>query len=200
MIFFRTQVYLGSDLWVQVSLSEYKTLLTCWDLTDVTLADEDTNSILMDNANRAFQGNVAIQPDGQLWKQMQCLDFFFRFWISFQFFSLTRRKLRKISTAWMGGWGEDKWSKFNAKLVQRQEKVVVTVGGGPKTPPLVENTICNLNKYILQFRQIHRTSGSSDAISRWRNRKGREHQSHDGKSRDFCWFWFLWWPNQLKDN
>ena len=28
------------------------------DLTDVTLADEDTNSILTDNANRAIQGNV----------------------------------------------------------------------------------------------------------------------------------------------
>ena len=29
------------------------------DLTDVTLADDDTNSILTDNANRAIQGNVA---------------------------------------------------------------------------------------------------------------------------------------------
>ena len=32
-----------------------------WNLTDVTLADEDTNSILTDNANRAIQGNVAMQ-------------------------------------------------------------------------------------------------------------------------------------------
>ena len=31
------------------------------DLTDVTLADEDTNSIQTDNANRAFQRNVAKQ-------------------------------------------------------------------------------------------------------------------------------------------
>ena len=31
----------------------------CVDLTDVTLADEDTNSILADNVNRAIQGNVA---------------------------------------------------------------------------------------------------------------------------------------------
>ena len=31
------------------------------DLTDVTLADEDTNPILTDNANRAIQGNVAMQ-------------------------------------------------------------------------------------------------------------------------------------------
>ena len=35
--------------------------LTCADLTDVTLADEDTNPILTDNANRAFQCNVAKQ-------------------------------------------------------------------------------------------------------------------------------------------
>ena len=35
-------------------------------LTDVTLADEDTNSILTDNANRAIQGNVAmpVAPSG----------------------------------------------------------------------------------------------------------------------------------------
>ena len=30
------------------------------DLTDVTLADEDTNSILTDNANRAIEGDVAM--------------------------------------------------------------------------------------------------------------------------------------------
>ena len=41
-------------------------------LTDVTLADEYTNSILTDNANRALQGNVTMrvtQPGGQLWNQ-----------------------------------------------------------------------------------------------------------------------------------
>ena len=32
-----------------------------WDLTDVTLAEEDTNSIPADKANRAIQGNVAMQ-------------------------------------------------------------------------------------------------------------------------------------------
>ena len=31
------------------------------DLTDVTLADEDTDPILTDNANRAIQGNVPTQ-------------------------------------------------------------------------------------------------------------------------------------------
>ena len=31
------------------------------DLTDVTLSDEDTNSMLTENANRALQGNVAMQ-------------------------------------------------------------------------------------------------------------------------------------------
>ena len=55
--FYRTQVNLGSDLWVRMSLTT-----RCFaDLTDVTLADEDTNSILTDNANRAIQGNVAMQ-------------------------------------------------------------------------------------------------------------------------------------------
>ena len=31
------------------------------DVFDVTLADEDTNAILADNANRAIQGNLVIQ-------------------------------------------------------------------------------------------------------------------------------------------
>ena len=60
---------MGSDLWVRMSL---RTPRPCVDLTDVTLADEDTNSILTDNANRAIQGNVAMQvtqPGGQLCKQ-----------------------------------------------------------------------------------------------------------------------------------
>ena len=57
LCFYRTQVYLGSDLWVRVSLTEGP----CSDLTDVTLADEDTNPVLTNNANRAIQGNVAMQ-------------------------------------------------------------------------------------------------------------------------------------------
>ena len=39
------------------------------DLTDVTLADEDTNSIPTDNANMAILrqcGNAVMQPGGQL--------------------------------------------------------------------------------------------------------------------------------------
>ena len=39
------------------------------DLTDMTLADEDTNSILADNDNRTIPGNVAMQvapPDDQI--------------------------------------------------------------------------------------------------------------------------------------
>ena len=42
------------------------------DSTDVTLAGKDTNSILTDNANRAFQCNVVMKvtkPGGQLWNQ-----------------------------------------------------------------------------------------------------------------------------------
>ena len=36
----------------------------------MTLADQDTNPILTDNANRAIQGNVAMQvtqPGGHIW-------------------------------------------------------------------------------------------------------------------------------------
>ena len=42
------------------------------DLTDVTLADEDTNSILAANDNRAIQGNLAMQvapPGVQIFNQ-----------------------------------------------------------------------------------------------------------------------------------
>ena len=55
--FYRTQVNLGSDSWVRLSLRHRR----CADLTDVTLADEDTNSKLTDNAKRAIQGNEAMQ-------------------------------------------------------------------------------------------------------------------------------------------
>ena len=53
--FYRTQVNLGSDLWVRMSVRHSMMFLK---LTDVTLADEDSKSILTDNANRAIQGNV----------------------------------------------------------------------------------------------------------------------------------------------
>ena len=59
---YRTQVSLGSDLWVQISLTERLFA----DLTDVTLADEDSNSTPADDVNRAILGNVAMQvaPSG----------------------------------------------------------------------------------------------------------------------------------------
>ena len=66
MYSYRTQVYLGSDLWVRVSLTHRGFV----DFTELTLADEDTNSILTDNANRAIQGNVAMQvtqSGGLIW-------------------------------------------------------------------------------------------------------------------------------------
>ena len=40
------------------------------DLTDVSLADEDTNAILTDHANRAIQVNMIMQvtqPGGKIW-------------------------------------------------------------------------------------------------------------------------------------
>ena len=60
MAFYRTQVNQGSDSWVRVSVRP--SVSDVWlDLTDVTLADEDTNSKLTDNAKRAIQGNEAMQ-------------------------------------------------------------------------------------------------------------------------------------------
>ena len=50
--FYRTQVSLGSGLWVSVSLCLSQTF--GWNFADVTLADDDTNSILTDYANRAI--------------------------------------------------------------------------------------------------------------------------------------------------
>ena len=38
-----------------------KLTIPFWNLTYVTLANEDTNSILTDNANRAIHGNMAMQ-------------------------------------------------------------------------------------------------------------------------------------------
>ena len=74
MDFYRTQVSLGSDLWVRFSLTHKLRHLVA-DLTDVTLADEDTNPILTDDANRTFQSNVAMQVTqvapscGQIWNK-----------------------------------------------------------------------------------------------------------------------------------
>ena len=49
-------------LWVRVS----ETDTPFADLTDVTLADDDSNSILTDDVNKAILGNVAMQeaPSG----------------------------------------------------------------------------------------------------------------------------------------
>ena len=58
VFFYRTQVSLGSDLWVR-RMSVTPILFA--DLTDVTLADEDSNSKPADYVNRAILGNVAMQ-------------------------------------------------------------------------------------------------------------------------------------------
>ena len=63
--FYQTQVSLGSDLWILMSVRQTR---LCSDLTDVTLADEDSNSIPTDDVNRTILGNVAMQvapPGGQ---------------------------------------------------------------------------------------------------------------------------------------
>ena len=65
-------MYLGSDLWVPISVCLSVSERGCANLTDVTLADQATNSMQADNANMAIQGNVAMkvtQSSGQLWNQ-----------------------------------------------------------------------------------------------------------------------------------
>ena len=52
---------LGSDLWVCFSLTNSLSEPPFANLTDVTLADEDTKSKLTDNAKKAIQGNEAMQ-------------------------------------------------------------------------------------------------------------------------------------------
>ena len=81
--FYRTQVNLGSDLWVRMSVRHWVSPTPCWNLTELTLADEDTKSILTDNANRAIQGNVTMQvmqPGGQVWKQCKWRHLMTKFW------------------------------------------------------------------------------------------------------------------------
>ena len=46
---------MGPSLWNSLTLRGFA------NLTDVTLADEDTNSKLTDNAKKAIQGNEAMQ-------------------------------------------------------------------------------------------------------------------------------------------
>ena len=67
IFFYRTQVSLASDLCVWAYVRHSVTRLSA-DLTDVTLADEDSNLIPTDDVNTAILGNVAMQvapSDGQ---------------------------------------------------------------------------------------------------------------------------------------
>ena len=77
---YRTQVSLGSDLWVRFSETDSLSEEPCCRLN---LSDEDTNSILTDNANRAIQGNMGMQvtqPGGQLSKQCKWRYLMTKFW------------------------------------------------------------------------------------------------------------------------
>ena len=61
LIFYRTQVDLVRSMCL-VSGSVWDNFLKLWCDCDVTVADEDTNSILTDDkVNRKIQGNVAMQ-------------------------------------------------------------------------------------------------------------------------------------------
>ena len=58
--FYRTQVSRPVRSMGRV-VSKWVSERRCWNFTDVTPADEDTNSILTDKVNRTIQGNVAKQ-------------------------------------------------------------------------------------------------------------------------------------------
>ena len=60
-----------SDLCVRMSGCLSVSPPPLWNLTELTLADEDTNSILTDNDNRAIQGNVT-QPSGWISNICKC--------------------------------------------------------------------------------------------------------------------------------
>ena len=68
--FYRTQVYLESDLWVRVSVTEWGRFLK---LNWVDSGWWNTNSILTDNANRAIQVNVAMHVDATWWPKLQLM-------------------------------------------------------------------------------------------------------------------------------
>ena len=72
--FYRSQVNLGSNLWVCMSVCP--TLFT--DITDVTLLDDDTNAKLTDEANRAVLDNVEMQvvPPATWWPNLQTIAIF----------------------------------------------------------------------------------------------------------------------------
>ena len=62
--FHRTQVYLRSDLWVRMSVI----IETCFvDLTDVTLTDAATNSILTDDVDRGGNPRHFGNTSGASW-------------------------------------------------------------------------------------------------------------------------------------
>ena len=66
--FYRTQVYLGSDLWVQVSVTNWLFV----DLADVSLVDEDTNPILADDTKRTIPGNLEmVEPNFRISTKFQ---------------------------------------------------------------------------------------------------------------------------------
>ena len=66
--FYWTQVSLGSDLWVLMSVRHSHSQSLCRLIADVTLANKDINSIPTNYVNRAIPGIVAMQvapPGGQ---------------------------------------------------------------------------------------------------------------------------------------
>ena len=93
----------------------------------MTLADEDTDLILTDDADRAFQGNVAMQvsqPGGQLWNQCKCKLKKKRSWSKVIFIEKVeknwRQKVKKIFKKKL----EQNWGKLRKRLRKSKKKKV----------------------------------------------------------------------------
>ena len=79
-LFYRTQVSLGSDLWVRFSLTHWVSEEPCCKLCKLCklYASYASNMQILqvmqaDNANRAFRGNVAVQVHNQVkWYVQPC--------------------------------------------------------------------------------------------------------------------------------
>ena len=57
-----------------MGLDVSQSLQDCADLTDVTLIDEDSNSMPTDDVNRAILGNVAMQAKSTWWPNLKLMQ------------------------------------------------------------------------------------------------------------------------------
>jgi len=150
--FYRTQVHLGSDLWVRMSLTEWVRHLF-ENLTGVTLVDvdEDTNSIPTDNANRAIQGNNVAMQWGNLvakfWTNRSCVNCPISNWCKWRLLVAKFAISASSSTWWPkfanNGWNIKWWQiclLTNGRWRHLVAKFATNASGAISLPKLVQVT------------------------------------------------------------